>query len=178
MAASPTDHTLAWPLTCVHAAWRTQAGWIAALVGLAFAWTLSWIAGNYFEHSQPVQTQVRSVTVMDVPPGSIERSLRIEIQSPPAPNCVRISQQLLYQFNNGSHIFYPLGSALNGGGFNRSWRSDRPLSFVLILSVPSGTPPGEYMFVHRSIYTCSYLGGFVERRIVFEAPQVPVLVGG
>jgi hypothetical protein len=178
MAVSSADHALAWPLTCVHAAWRTQAGWMAALVGLVFAWTLSWIAGSYFEQSQPVQTQIRSVTVTEVPPGSIERSLRIEIVSPPATNCTRMSQQLLYRFDNGSHTFYPLGSALNGSGFNSSMKIGQALSFVLILSVPSGTPAGEYMFIHRSVYTCTYLGGFLERRITYEAPPVPVHMGG
>ena len=65
----------------------------------------------------------------------------------------------------------------NGAGFGMQPNSTKPLDFVMILALPANIPDGEYRYVYRSLYTCLWLGGLVQRRILYEAPPIPVRVG-
>jgi hypothetical protein len=49
--------------------------------------------------------------------------------------------------------------------------------FVQMLAIPASIPDGQYEYVFRSVYTCLWLGGLIQRRIRYEAPPIPVRVG-
>lgn len=154
------------------AAWRGRAGWVAALIGLAAGGFGYWALGDSLMQSQPVEVQIRSVDVIAAPPGTVERTLHVKMESPPSPFCTRLSQQLMYRDNAaGVREYYPLGSSLNGVGFPGS-----KYDFTLILSLPSAMPAGDYQYIQRSAYSCSWIGGFIQRRIAYQSKPMTVHV--
>ena len=172
-------------LRCLLSAWRTQLGLTSFAIALSVTWGGLWLAGWGLEKSQPVETVISSVSVLQAPSGSTERTLRVDVTAPPAGNCMRFSQHLLRQTEAGVLTSYPLGSSMSGNGFDTG--SDAAFGvqpppppnaqeFVLMLSIPASVPNGKYEYIFRSIYTCLWLGGFVQRRIFFEAPPVPFQV--
>jgi hypothetical protein len=185
LATDPAPHSRFWPLRCVLSAWRTQLGWISFATALSVTWGGLWLIGLGFEKAQPVETAVDNVAVLDAPKGTTQRTLRVEITAPPSGNCIRFSQQFLHQDGPGTSTFYPLGSSMSGDGFGtrngatvdvRTPAAKR-LDFVLMLAIPASIPDGRYQYVFRSVYTCLWLGGLIQRRILFEAPPVSLRVG-
>jgi hypothetical protein len=137
------------------------------------------------EKAQPVETVISHVEVLEPPKGATGRSLRVAITAPPPGKCIRISSQFLHWVGPGTPTFYALGATMNGAGFGgrdgtgfaMQTDSRKPLDFVMILALPANIPDGEYHYVYRSLYTCLWLGGLVQRRILYEAPPMPVRVG-
>lgn len=154
-------------LRCVRGAWGSALGPFALLAGFLAAWGVTALYGSMLVKAQPVAVNIQSITVHDAPPGTVERSLRIEMESPPAGNCTRTSQHLLRQ----GPLYFPLGSALNGMGFSGS-----VARFTIVLSLPTAMPAGDYEYLQRSSYTCSWLGGFVQRRIMYQSLAMPVTI--
>jgi hypothetical protein len=185
LATDPASRPHFWALRCVLSAWRTQLGWISFAVALSATWGGLWLIGFGFEKAQPVETVVDNVAVLYAPRGTAQRTLRVEITAPPRGNCVRFSLQFLHHDGPGASTFYPLGSSISGDGFNTGigpavdahTPAAKPLDFVLMLSIPASIPDGQYQYVFRSLYTCLWLGGLVQRRILFEAPPVSLRVG-
>jgi hypothetical protein len=185
LAIDPAPRSRFWPLRYLLSAWRTQLGWTSFAVALSATWGGLWLIGLGFEKAQPVETVVDNVAVLYAPKGTAQRTLRVEITAPPRGNCVRFSQQFLHQVAPGTSTFYPLGSSISSDGFNTGISptvdvqtpAAKRLDFVLMLSIPASIPDGHYQYVFRSLYTCLWLGGLVQRRILFEAPPVSLRVG-
>jgi hypothetical protein len=185
LATDPAPHARFWPLSYLLSAWRTQLGWISFATALSVTWGGLWLIGLGFEKAQPVETVVGNVAVLSAPKGTTQRTLRVEITAPPRGNCIRFSQRFLHQDGPGTSTFYPLGSSISGGGFkpgdgsavDAQTPTAKQLDFVLMLSIPASIPDGRYQYVFRSVYTCLWLGGLVQRRILFEAPPVSIRVG-
>ena len=153
-------------LTCVHACWSMRWGWCAAPLGLVIGILAYVVAGHLLAKTQPTAVEIHQIDVVDAPAGVEHHALQLELTVPPAKNCTRLTQQLLYRDVGARRFYYPLGSAINGMGFAGSrW------NFVLVLPLPPGLQPGDYQFVQRSIYTCSWLGGFVQQRIAYQTPD-------
>jgi len=172
-------------MTCLASAWRSNLGWVSALATLALTWGGLWTAGWSLEQGQPVTSKILTVEVLQARTDAVARTLRVEFTTPHPGNCIRFAIEGLYQETAGVPVYYPLGTALNGSGFagrngatfGTRTQVSQPLNFVVMLALPSTIPDGLYQFVYRSLYTCSWLGGFVVRRIQYEAPPVPVWVG-
>jgi hypothetical protein len=172
-------------VTRVLSASNKHLGWMSFALVLAITWGGLWMLGWGLEKSQPVQTVVGNVVVLDAPAGTKERTLRVEFNAPPPGNCVKLSQHLLHRIGPGTAILYPLGSSMSGEGF-RSPTGEMmqvlplrvvPQDYVQMLSIPASIPDGRYEYVYRSMYTCLWLGGLVVRRIMYEAPPIPVRIG-
>jgi hypothetical protein len=154
-------------------------------VTLAFTWTAIWLIGWHFEQAQPVATRIAHVGLLEAPNGASARTLRVEFNTPPPGNCTRFSEATLYSDGVDVPVEYPLGVGVNGSGFGARNGAvfgtrtppKQPLTYVVMLPLPPELPDGLYQFVYRSLYTCPFFGGFVVRRIPFEAPPVALTVG-
>ena len=164
------------PLGCFRAAWQAhRVRWPAIAAGVMLAGAAHWMAGEYLQSAEPVESVIGSVAVVTTPGEIVNRDLMVTIRSPIPSGCVRMSQQLLYQTApNGSRTFYPLGSALNGPAFGVNVVPGG--EFQIALSLPSALAPGEYWFVHRSLYYCEWVFGVLARRIPFQTAPVRVVV--
>jgi len=172
-------------MTSKMSAWQAKHGFVSFAIVLSFTWGCLWLAGLSLEKAQPVETVISHVEVLEPPKGATGRSLRVAITAPPPGQCIRISSQFLHWVGPGTPTFYALGATMNGAGFGgrdgtgfaMQTDSRKPLDFVMILALPANIPDGEYHYVYRSLYTCLWLGGLVQRRILYEAPPMPVRVG-
>jgi hypothetical protein len=174
-----------WLVRYLRAAWRTHLGWISFTLVLALTWGGLWTAGWALGAAQPVEVVVHDVQVLDALNGTAGRTLRIEVTVPPPGNCFRLSNHFLYSDEARTPTFYALGSAMNGGGFRfrngagfgMQTPSGKPLDFAILFSIPPSIPPGRYQYIYRSLHTCLWMGGLVQRRILYEAPPIPVRIG-
>lgn len=182
---NPPHRSGFWPLKYLRSAWRTHLGWISFTLMLTFTWGGLWVVGWALGNAQPVHVVVNNVAVLDALNGMAGRTLRIEITVPPAGNCFRLSNHFLFADAAGAPTFYALGSAMNGGGFGARNGAGfgmheppgKPLDFVMIFSIPPSIPMGQYQYVYRSLHTCLWMGGLVQRRILYKAPPIPVRIG-
>lgn len=166
------DATFSRPLICIRAAWRGNAGWVAAVLGLAVGFVLYWIVGTVLMNGQAVAVEFHQTQVHIVPPSAIRRDLYIQVDAPPARNCTRTSQNLMYRDIDGQRFYYPLSSAMNGRGFPGS-----RYNFWLVVSLPSSMPDGDYQFIQRSSYVCSWFGGFINRRLTYQSDPEQIHIG-
>jgi hypothetical protein len=172
-------------MTSRISAWQAKHGFASFAIILSFTWGSLWLAGLSLEKAQPVETVISRVELLEPPEDATGRSLRVTVTAPPPGKCIRISSHFLYGNESGTPTFYPLGATMNGAGFrNRKGAGfgmqpdpTKPLEFVMILALPANIPDGDYQYVYRSLYTCLWLGGLVQRRILYEAPPIPVRAG-
>jgi hypothetical protein len=185
LAVDPVPTSRFWPLTYLRHAWSTQLGLLSFSIVLALTWGGLWLAGWGLGQAQPVEVVIKSVEVLTPPDGTTDRTLRVEITAPAPGSCLRLSYQFLHQDGPGEEAFYALGTTMNGdgfrdrhgAGFGMEAPSGKPLDFALMLPLSSAIPAGQYHYVYRSVYTCLWLGGIVQRRLMFEAPAVPLHLG-
>jgi hypothetical protein len=164
---------MVWSLTrCTRSCWGTRLGYLAAAAGLLLSLGIYWSLGDILAMQQSIDVRFHKIEVIDVAPNAVGRILQIEQVSSPSPACTRVTQQLMYRDIAGKRFYYPLSSALNGSGFGGS-----RLDFTLVVPLPASIEPGDYTFVQRSIYICSWLGGFVSRRIPWQSEPQIVHVG-
>ena len=159
------------------AAWRTHLGWISFAIALAFTWGGLWLAGWTFTEMQPVRSEVRSVEVLTAPARAVVQVLRVVIETPHTANCTRLSQNMLFQSDHGVASIYPLGSSMSGDGLGIAWVSVTQHDFVLNLPIPPAIPDGEYKFLYRNVYLCSWLWGVIQNRLHYDSPPILVRVG-
>lgn len=185
MATDPSYHPRFWPVRYVLSAWRTHLGWMSFALVLAFTWGGLWSAGWALGRAQPVEIVINHVEQLDALNGTAGRTLRVEITIPAPGNCFRLSNHFLFSDEAGTPTFYTLGSAMNGGGFGlrngvgfgMHEPPGKPLNFAMVFSIPPSIPPGQYQYVYRSLHTCLWFGGLVQRRILYEAPPIMVRIG-
>jgi hypothetical protein len=154
-------------------------------VTLALTWAGLWAVGSNFEQTQPVVSGIVRAEVLEAPNGTSARTLRAEFTAPTPANCTRFSAASLSRDDAGTPVDIPLGAGLNGSGFGGRYgavfgttpRPKQRLGFVVMLALPPDLPDGLYQLLYRSVYTCPLFGGFVVRRILFEAPPVPIWLG-
>lgn len=185
MANDPAPRSRFWPLTYVMSVRRLHLGLFSYSIALGLTCGTLWLTGLNFDKTQPVQTRIVDAAVLDASDSTTEKTLRVELTAPPAGNCVKLSEHLLRQVGPGPQTFYPLGSSMSGAGF-RAPDEVAPAAlpqrvksqdFVQMLAIPASIPDGQYEYVFRSVYTCLWLGGLIQRRIEYEAPRIPVRVG-
>jgi len=154
-------------------------------VTLALTWTGIWFVGWNFEQVQPVVSAIVRAEVLEAPNGTSARTLRAEFTAPTPANCTRLSLASLRRDDAGTPVDFPLGAGLNGSGFGGRYGAvfgtrtppKQRLGFAVMLALPPDLPDGLYQLLYQSLYTCPLFGGFVVRRILFEAPPVPVWLG-
>jgi hypothetical protein len=172
-------------LTYVLSVRRLHLALVSYSIALGLTCGALWFSGLSLDKIQPEQNQLRDVAVLDAPGGTTDRTLRVEYNAPPAGSCVKFSQHLLRQMRPGTPTFYSLGSTMSGGGFGTPngatlielARRVKSQDFVQMLSIPASIPDGQYEYVYRSVYTCVWLGGLIQRRIPYEAPPVQIRIG-
>ena len=162
---------------CVLASWRTPLGWISFAIALSLTWGGLWLAGWTFTQMQPVKSEVRSVKTLNAPARTVVQMLQVVIATPHTANCTRLSQNMLFQDEHGTASIYPLGSSMSGDGLGIGWMSVTQHDFVLNLPIPAAIPDGEYKFLYRSVYLCSWLGGVIQNRLHYDSLPVLVRVG-
>jgi hypothetical protein len=165
-------------VTCLLCAWSTHLGWITVAIALTLTWGSLWFTGRTFAAMQPVTSAVGSVEMVNAPPRTVIQMLRVAIESPHTSNCTRESQIILYRSEHGTPATYPLGSTMSGDGLpGMIWSSATRHDFILNLPIPPAIPDGEYELMYRSVYSCSWLGGLIQRQLHQDSPPVPVRVG-
>jgi hypothetical protein len=137
----------------------------SAALGVSIAF-----AGEYWLLSvKPNMTIIKEISVKAVD-GHANRWLEVTLYAPPADDCVRQSQHLIFSDKDDIRTFIPLGSALNGMKFS-SPRTD----LVVSLELPPGIPPGIWYYVDRSVYTCVIWPGFVTQHETETSPTKVVI---
>jgi hypothetical protein len=172
-------------MTVLRATWRTPLGWMAMGITLLLTWGGLWAVGLSFQKIQPVESLVSNVELIEAPAGMGGRALQVDVTTPAPGSCVRMTTAFLHEDAPGVLTYYLLGTTFNGSGFGARRGSPfgmetvpgRPLSFVVVMSVPPSIPDGKYQFIYRNLYTCQMLAGLVVWRIQYEAPPVTVWVG-
>ena len=159
------------------AAWRTHLGWVSFAIVLSLTWSGLWLAGWTYQAIQPVRSEIGSVELLDVPARPVIQMLRVTIKSPHSSDCTRLSQTMLFQGERGRAIVYPLGSSISGDGLDLIWKSATQHEFVLNLPVPPAIPDGNYRFLYRSVYVCSWLGGLIQRQLHFDSQPFSIRLG-
>jgi len=177
LAYSAAPRVVNWTVACVRSAWRSPLGWRSAVTALVVTWGSQWMIGRTFEAFQPVATEVLSVEMQNAPVRPATQMLQVETEAPPTGSCTRLSLNMLYRTSGGPPFIYPLGSAINGEALNPSEQSPTRRRIVLNLPVSPTIPTGDYRFVHRGFFLCSWLGGLIQRRLHYESPAFPVHVG-
>jgi hypothetical protein len=177
LPTDPAPRSHFWPLIWVVSAWRTHLGLLAFLLALGLTWGGLWLDGRAFMGVQPARSEVRRVQVLSASAHSVVPVLQVEIEASHSPNCTRMSQNVLYRQERDSTVVYLLGLSITGDGLGTAWPSATEHGFLLNLPIPSAIPEGEYEYSYRSVYLCSWLGGFLQRRVSFDSPPVPVRVG-
>lgn len=172
MAVVPATSSRSGPLAWLQAAWNAGTGWMAAVVGLCVGIVVYQTIGEALTRAQPVEVTIHRIEVINSPPGVRGQTLFVEMESPTATNCRRITEQLLYRDVNGKRFYYPVGSALDGMGFFGSH-----YAFTLVLSLPTDMQPGEYSYIQRSAYNCDWLGGFISRRLFYQTSPRLIHIG-
>jgi hypothetical protein len=174
LATDPAPHSRFWPLRSVLAAWSTYLGLVSFAIALSFTWGGLWFAGWTYQAMQPVKSEISGVELLNIPARAVIQMLRVTIESPHSADCTRLSQTMLFKGERGRAIVYPLGSSMSGDRLDLAWPSATRHSFVLNLPIPPAVPDGEYRFLYRSIYVCSWLGGLIQRRLHYDSIVVRV----
>ncbi len=185
MATDPSYRPRFWPVRYVLSAWRTHLGWTSFALVLALTWGGLWSVGWALGNAQPLEVVIGHVEVLDALNGTAGKTLKVAITVPPPGNCVRLSNHFLFSDGAGSPTIYALGSSMNGGwfrfrngvAFGMHDPPGKPKSFAMVFSIPPSIPPGQYQYVYRSLHTCLWFGGLVQRRILYEAPPIPIRIG-
>jgi hypothetical protein len=177
LAADPAPLSHLWPLTCVLTVWRTHLGWVSFAIVLSLTWSGLWFAGWTYQAMQPVRSEISSVELLDVPARPVIQMLRVMIDSPHSGECTRLSQTMLFKSEHGKAIIYPLGSSISGDGLGLNWTSVTQHDFVLNLPVPPAIPDGNYKFLYRSVFVCSWLGGLIQRQLHFDSQPFAIRLG-
>jgi hypothetical protein len=185
LTGDPAPRPRFWPRTYVISVRRLHLGLFSYSIALGLTCGTLWLAGLSFDKTQPVRTRIVDTAVLDAPDNTTEKTLRVELTAPPAGNCVKLSEHLLRQVGPGPQTFYPLGSSMSGDGFRTPDdatpaappRRVKSQDFVQMLAIPASIPDGQYEYVFRSVYTCLWLGGLIQRRIPYEAPPIRIRVG-
>jgi hypothetical protein len=84
---------------------------------------------------------------------------------------------MLFRTGAGVPLVYPLGSAIAADGQNTEWQPAMPHHVVLTLPISPTIPEGDYQFVHRSFYLCSWLGGLIQHHLNYQSRTLSVRVG-
>lgn len=120
----------------------------------------------WWTSAKPSPVNVHSISQVKEPNGN--RILEVASRGPPSPDCLRVTQHLIYRLNSKDVVEYvPLGMAMNGINFG-----SRP-EFVVTLEVPEFVPAALWKYVNRSTYFCSVFPGFTKITQVVSA-EVPV----
>jgi hypothetical protein len=172
-------------MNVLRATLRTPLGWIAVVVTLMLTWGSLWAVEWGFQQIQPVESSVSNVTLIEAPVGTGGRTLQVDVTMPAPGNCIRMATAFLHKDAPGVPTFYLLGTTFNGYGFgarggalfDTRMAPGRPMSFVMVLPVPSSIPDGKYQFIYGNLYSCQVLGGLLVWRIPYAAPPVTVWVG-
>lgn len=140
---------------------------VAALLGCGLALS----AELWWESSNPTIIHV-SIIDVDPLPDNNGHTLTVHATGPPAKNCLRFTQHLLFYDEENQHLsvelteanrldkpvrhYAPLGMAMNGLGF-----TSVPV-FSATLFVPPNVPSGRWVYQARSAYLCTVFPGFVQ----------------
>jgi hypothetical protein len=141
-----------------------------ALFAVFFGVSVTLLGEEWYAGQQPNLVTIKHIDVRPVPDTKGARWLDVFLVGPPAKNCLRFSQHLLYKDNGSIRQYYPLGSALNGANFSSS---DQEIEISLRL--PYGLPQGEWWYIDRSVYTCVIWPGLI-KQIQSETPPTKVVV--
>lgn len=162
------------PLGCLMSAWRSGLRWPAIVGGVVLAFVAWQGVGALLERAEPVRTVVHGAQIVVTDGTAANRSLQVDFTAPLPTGCVRVSQYALYDQREGGQVrYYPLGSALTGSGLARSGQQ---VPVRVVLALPDAIPVGEYQFVHRSAFSCSWAWGLFSRQITYESEPVGVAV--
>ncbi len=158
-------------------AWGTHLGMASCTIALSLTWGGLWLAGRTYAAMQAVKSEITGVELLNIPTRTVNQMLRVTIESPHSGDCTRLSQTMLFQGGRGKVFIYPLGASMSGDGLDLAWPSATRHDFLLNLPIPPAIPDGEYRFLYRSVYVCSWLGGLIQRRLHYDSLPVAVRVG-
>ena len=149
----------------------------AVVSGVCLAPLIQFFVALWLVQTEPTTTEVHKMDVVVVPGEALNRDLRITLYAPMPQSCWRVNQHLLYRIGaDGVPVYYPLGSALNGGEFKSPGMPPPGGRFVLVLPLPPSIQHGEYWFVSRAMYSCSWGWGWMARDIPFQTEPVRVVI--
>ena len=177
MATDPAPVSRFWPVRCVRTVWGTHLGLVSFAISLSLTWGGLWFAGWTYQAMQSVASEISGVELLNIPTRTVIQMLRVTIESPHSGDCTRLSQTMLFRGERSRAVIYPLASSMSGDGLDMVWPSAKQHNFVLNLPIPPAIPDGEYNFLYRSVYVCSWLGGLVQRRLHYDSPPVAVRIG-
>lgn len=168
---------LAWlPLRCLRSTSKRQRVG-SVLCGAAIAVGINFGIAGWLAKTEPSNATIVSLAVVTTPGTVSNRDIEVTISTPIPRACRRTNQHLLYRVgDDGVPRYFPLGSALNGAGFKSPGLNPPVGKFVLSLALPPSIPSGEYWYVSRSVYACSWFWGWFSRDIADETPPVKVVI--
>lgn len=121
-----------------------------------FGVTGALVGESWWLSAKPNLIEIRDLSVVLADGATDHYWLEVTLHGPPATNCVRQSQHLLFSDANKLRTFIPLGSALNGMSY-----SSPATDLKVTLDIPPGTH-GEWIYIDRSMYTCIIWPGLVK----------------
>lgn len=141
---------------------------LAATIAFAIGAAASAFVGVYEATGRPGVLEIRGVETTHLEDGGYE--LAVTLHGPPVPQCLRVSEHFLYQYdpNGGLANGIPLATTITGPEL-----PPQPTDYKLHLKIHPDTAYGKWNYEMRSVFVCSAFPGLM-RLEEWESKPYPI----